>query len=152
MLNTYLLAVILACTIVAEPQRSGGSKAAFPTRLAGTWISESNTTDRLGSSSGVIAACQLLKFTDSPSWYDMKPAFVDKQHVDAPLHIGGVTVDNDAEPLFILRGRIGSYEIGTTLGGGGVEKVQWESLHLIQGIDANHDMLVIGRTMYKRQP
>ena len=152
MLNTFLLATVLACTIVAESQPTDKSNAAFPTRLAGTWKSESNTSNRLGNKSGVIARCDFLAFTDSRSWNDMKSAFVDPKNVNAPLHIGGVTIDSGSEALFILRGRIGSYEIGTSPGGGGVEKVQWESLHLIEGTDANHDMLIVGQTIYRRQP
>jgi hypothetical protein len=152
MLNTLLLAAALVCTIVSEPQRSGDSYVDFPTRLSGTWKSETHAANRLGPKTGVLASNDLLTFKHSTSWNEMKPAFVDRQLVDAPLHIGGVTIDNDADALFVLRGRIGFNEIGTTPGGGGVETVRWEPLHLIQGDHPDRDMLVIGRTIYKRQP
>lgn len=152
MLNFFLTAMILSVALIAESNASDKTNEAFPARLAGTWKSEANASNRLGPRSGVLANCDSLTFKNEATWKNLMPAFVDPQHRDAPLHIGGVAIEGNAEALFMLRGRIGFNEIGTTPGGGGAEQILWESLHLVQGVDPSHDMLVIGRTIYKRQP
>ena len=151
MFKLLLIALLLSAGVGAESSVTEKTTEVFPPRLAGTWKADSNMIERLGPKSSVLASCDSLTFTAEKTWKDMTPAFVDSRHADAPIHIGGVTINGNADALFILRGRVGLLEIGTTPGGGGADRIQWESLHMILGVDPTHDMLVVGHSIYKRQ-